>query len=252
MDKWKLTIEDMGPAWKQQDLETKAADLLRDYTLLTAAGADHVTVLEHMKGGYQELVTQAMITGSAIPENMKPAIQTLIDMGELTDDAGNKLTDVGQLNWAQPISDMFKDLIGKIDDLVDALNYRLTGAIKNLPDHTVHIGVQTDPLPDLGNAYNGDGYSRGGIIGGAQYFAGGGMARGTDTIPAWLTPGEMVLTNSQQKAIGALLRHGGGSSAGGGETVVHTNLVIDGRVLAKLVERHRDNALRGRRKLRAA
>ena len=36
-----------------------------------------------------------------------------------------------------------------------------------------------------------------------SYFANGGFARGTDTVPAMLTPGEMVLTADQQKGMGA-------------------------------------------------
>ncbi len=36
-----------------------------------------------------------------------------------------------------------------------------------------------------------------------QYFASGGLAKGTDTVPAMLTPGEMVLNKSQQEGLGA-------------------------------------------------
>ena len=46
------------------------------------------------------------------------------------------------------------------------------------------------------------GFAKGGIVPELgmkpQYFASGGMARGTDTVPAMLTPGEMVLTKEQQ------------------------------------------------------
>ena len=48
-------------------------------------------------------------------------------------------------------------------------------------------------------------FSKGGIVPKAQYLAGGGFAggpKGTDTVPAWLTPGEMVLNRDQQNALG--------------------------------------------------
>ena len=55
------------------------------------------------------------------------------------------------------------------------------------------------------------GFSKGGIVPEVgkrpQYFARGGFAQGTDTVPAMLTPGEMVLTKDQQDA---LLGGGGG------------------------------------------
>ena len=53
-----------------------------------------------------------------------------------------------------------------------------------------------------GGLFGGLMMSRGGIVPKLgqqpQYFAHGGMARGTDTVPAMLTPGEMVLTKEQQ------------------------------------------------------
>ena len=49
------------------------------------------------------------------------------------------------------------------------------------------------------------GMSKGGIVPKLgmkpQYFANGGMAKGTDTVPAMLTPGEMVLNKQQQEKL---------------------------------------------------
>ena len=49
------------------------------------------------------------------------------------------------------------------------------------------------------------GFEDGGIVGvhGIRYFDRGGMARGTDTVPAMLTPGELVLNAAQQKNVAA-------------------------------------------------
>src|SRR5205814_10444496 len=47
------------------------------------------------------------------------------------------------------------------------------------------------------------------------------FAMGTDTVPAMLTPGEMVLNDGQQKVVGRLLTKGGGrGSQGGGDVNV--------------------------------
>lgn len=40
-------------------------------------------------------------------------------------------------------------------------------------------------------------FATGGIV--PQYFASGGLSRGTDTVPAMLTPGELILNKAQQK-----------------------------------------------------
>jgi len=47
------------------------------------------------------------------------------------------------------------------------------------------------------------GFADGGIV--PQYFAGGGMPKGSDTVPAMLTPGEVVLNAAQQKNVAGQL-----------------------------------------------
>jgi len=49
-------------------------------------------------------------------------------------------------------------------------------------------------------------FSTGGVV---ERFANGGMASGTDTVPAMLTPGEVILNASQQKNLASQLRSGG-------------------------------------------
>ena len=43
------------------------------------------------------------------------------------------------------------------------------------------------------------GFADGGIV--PEYFASGGQAKGTDTVPAMLTPGELILNKAQQKNV---------------------------------------------------
>ena len=62
-------------------------------------------------------------------------------------------------------------------------------------------------------------FSTGGRItksGKVQYFAGGGMAKGKDTVPAMLSPGEYVLTPGQMKSMGQ------------GSTIVNVNMTEGG------------------------
>ncbi len=100
-------------------------------------------------------------------------------------------------------------------------------ALKNIHIDPIHIGTIVD-APRINNGEQPEPVSRGGVIrsSGVGYFAGGYMPTmpsfrpiGTDIIPAMLTPGEMVLTASQQAAIGSLLAQSpvsrGGNGAGG-------------------------------------
>ena len=60
-----------------------------------------------------------------------------------------------------------------------------------------------------------------------QYFAHGGMAKGTDTVPAMLTPGEMVLNKDQQNMLG------------GSATYNTYNLEVTGNVDQRAIEQIR-------------
>lgn len=64
--------------------------------------------------------------------------------------------------------------------------------------------------------------------GGVVYAASGFVARGTDTVPAMLTPGEMVLNDQQQANLWNLINGG----AGGGATL-NVNVYPQGHVLSE-------------------
>lgn len=83
--------------------------------------------------------------------------------------------------------------------------------------------------------------SEGGTIyradGGPVYLAGGGFSRGpigTDTVPAWLTPGEHVMKRSSAQSIGApalKYMNDTGKIPGTGPQMVTVNMVLDGQVI---------------------
>ncbi|HXU02937.1 MAG TPA: hypothetical protein VN903_18350, partial [Polyangia bacterium] len=108
-------------------------------------------------------------------------------------------------------------------------------ALKNIHIDPIHVGVIIDgPERDEGGAR---GVSRGGVISnsGVSYFARGYLPMpafrpiGTDVVPAMLTPGEMVLTASQQAAIGSLMARAGApaSSGDGGGGVTVGSIVVN-------------------------
>ena len=87
-----------------------------------------------------------------------------------------------------------------------------------IPDSVVKIAKQTlldllkygfdkkqidDAVKQYGKGMNIPGYAMGGIV--AKYMADGGMASGTDTVPAMLTPGEFVVNRKATQTFGPLL-----------------------------------------------
>jgi len=83
-------------------------------------------------------------------------------------------------------------ITGAVEKIKNAINWvldKFRGAKKETSDPFVG-----PTLPSRGAS---GGWAGGGII--PSYFASGGVARGTDTVPAMLTPGELILNKAQQK-----------------------------------------------------
>jgi hypothetical protein len=204
--KYGFTLAEMPDKFRQGKLDEQFLQLFQDQKVLTAGGFDFDAVLQKQVASFQDLITTALETGATIPAQMKPAIERLIDLGLVTDASGEKLEDIGKLTFAETLDAEFTTLIDTINKLSDAISRGLGLAIASIPDRTVHIGFQVDDFP---KELSGDSFAAGGgiVAGmGIQHFAGGGnvlpfMPRGTDTVPAMLTPGEMVLNRSQQSRL---------------------------------------------------
>lgn len=257
-----LEMDKLGPKVNQLRINDVAAQIVKDWKLLQAAGADTNTVLVGMQKSVQDLVTDALRMGLKIPESMRPIIQAMIDAGLLTDQFGTKLTDVGGLEFEQPITAAIDKLLAKLDELIDHLSgvgneaIRARGELEKVgqaiprgstptvpnpaPGSAVPSGGYTPgaPKPDPGPAVprgpdfpgdDGRRYATGGRV--LAFATGGGVpevptylstgsarvidfaARGTDTVPAMLTPGEVVLNAAQQKNVAGELQRPSGPSS---------------------------------------
>jgi hypothetical protein len=145
----------------------------------------------------------------------------------------------------EKITAQLSTLIGKLDELVTRLG-EMGQAVDNVTrPRTINIDYNVAPPPDT--EYN----SLGGIVGRPRYMAlGGWVPRGTDTVPAMLTPGEGVL---RRDAVSRLLR--GDWPQGGGTTFQIDNITVSGEggpEEERRVGRALMNAIRKKRRLNAA
>lgn len=83
-----------------------------------------------------------------------------------------------------------KQTFDDIGKAIDFVVQKAASAVQSVTGVTNSIGSKFN----LGNYF-----SQGGVV--PQYLAVGGYARGTDTVPAMLTPGEIVLNAAQQKNV---------------------------------------------------
>lgn len=149
-----------------------------------------------------------------------------------------------------------------VDDAMTAINDRIAqgaGTAANaVDDVTKNIDelnravaqIPTNPYSDWnvpGGVTDASYGSSGGMVtaSGIQHFSHGGRVlpfRGMDTVPAMLTPGEMVLTRAQQQA----------AFSASGPTTIVVQSVLDGRVIAESTTSYQNRRDQLRRKVRAA
>jgi hypothetical protein len=129
-----IELADLGPTFQQANINDTAAQIFRDFDQITRAGGDVVGVLFGMTDEIQKLVSDSQKFGSTIPDNMKPLIENLINAGRLTDDAGNAISDMSQLNFgATPLDRSTSAIVDAVHELRDAL-LALPGAAARAAD----------------------------------------------------------------------------------------------------------------------
>lgn len=212
-----VTLSGLGSKFEQAHLEGQAKKIYDDFDALRSAGADVGGVLFGMRTQIGNLVADSQKFGTAIPDNIRPLIENLIQTGQLTDEAGQQFTDLTAISFEDtPVDAGVAGLTEKVTSLIQSITgdagavsaiNAVSEAVLAIPNKTIHVGWTVDPFPDVTLPEGFSTGSNGGLVtsAGIQAFAGGGrvlpFSRGTDTVPAMLTPGEVVLTKDQQQRL---------------------------------------------------
>ena len=196
MDRWGLTIDQMGPKFAAQDINRKLLSIVGDMQLLTSAGADFNLVAEKMAPEINKLVRASITAGTEVPREMEPILRKMFDLGLLTNASGDKLEDFGEITFATDINRQFSALISKMDELLS----RFFGMEDTLNRSREQAGLLSDIVRDIeppqwqepGSSFVG--FDQGGMAG-RDYR----RPSSRDVIPALLRPGEVVLTPEQAR-----------------------------------------------------
>jgi hypothetical protein len=202
IEKYGLSWEQAGKQANQARLDEIAKGLIQDFADLSHAGFDVTLVTEKMSDGINQYIQDAVKTGTEVPAAMRPLLEKMIEMGKLTDANGNLITSLEDsgISFATTLTEGFKSIVDAIKELTRVLGGIPDKKVVDVEFHGHHTGEW--PGDDAGTSAA----ATGGLVGKGRVipFTGGGPVFspiGTDTVPAMLTPGEIVLNAAQQKNI---------------------------------------------------
>jgi hypothetical protein len=123
MDKYGISVDQLGPKFRQAGLDKVGLGLLESFSLLKAAGADVSLITEKMSADMSDYVNRAVAAGSTVPEAMRPMIEEMIKNGDLLDENGeayDSLADSG-ITFAQTLEEGIASAVKAIEELVKVL-----------------------------------------------------------------------------------------------------------------------------------
>lgn len=137
IEKYGITVEELGPKFAQQQMDKQALDLVEAWKLLAAAGVDVTTLVEKMGPDMSKFVEASLNAGTTIPRALQGPIDALWKAGKLIHEDGTAFTEAeyNALKFGDSTSEMFESLLEKIDALVNAL--------LGIPDKDVNVNVHT-------------------------------------------------------------------------------------------------------------
>jgi hypothetical protein len=236
-EKYGVDLQSLGDRFQPAKLTEEAGAIAAAFQRLTDGGADVGAAVAGMADEAQKLVDRAAETGAKLPDTMRPLIQHLIDSGRLLDENGERFTHIGQINFADPIVDSTQRIVDKLQELIDTLTGKLPQAagvaVSGIENQfrgvrvNIPVGFDVPKMPEFGQVEE---FARGTAR--VLPFARRAIhaARGLDTVPAMLTPGEAVLTTQAADTVGrptiAHLNAGGALPSAGGGSVTIGNINI--------------------------
>lgn len=235
LGRYGISLDKAGLKVNQLAATASWRNIVDDINLMERAGIDVGGMLEDMSDEISALVVRSMAFGTTIPANMKPYIEELMRAGKLVGDNGVKITDLSGIKWGDPLKSegeklneallLLVDTLKKITEALDLLSGRRLDAIVipieyGQPGYAPPLDKE-QPLP----------FAAGGFVGHeTQYLASGGRVlrfspRGSDTVPAMLTPGEFVLNREAVSRIGVpKLRSMNRGASDGASTSITVNV----------------------------
>lgn len=179
-ERYGISLDALGGQFNQASINDAARQILEDYDLLKRGGADVGAVIHGMADEVSELAQRSMRLGVSMPENMREIAAHLIANGQLLDENGDKITDINQLSFGDPIKVGLERISGLLETLVKGFGFELPNAMAQVPSD---IDVDVNVREHRTRTYEDGDYQTHG--GGGEYDVPGSAAGGLFTKPTF-------------------------------------------------------------------
>jgi hypothetical protein len=154
-ERYGLSTDALGVKFNQLKSNSVFDQLFSDWTLFTDISADVGATFDAMSAKVSEAFNRARKFGLAVPEYMRPMLEAMAKAGKLTDEAGNAITDLSNIQFSASIEsslDKIAKILQKIADLLAGVN----PAIANLGEgdqrtHRPPRYAETEEIPSFEN-----------------------------------------------------------------------------------------------------
>lgn len=231
MDKYNISVSEMGPRFAQQELDKKVAEVVKAFEVLRLAGGDVSMIATKMGDDVLDLVNQYKAAGLEIPAALRPVLEAMLRNGQLVDENGEAyetLEEAG-IHFAETMTEAMRDMMAHIEELI-----RVLARGFNVPvNFSYNTGGGSSPEPPGGAPPKGL----------PVFHTGGHTGFGASAFPAMLTPREFVRTEEQQMGLLAQAASMGAAMAlaqmpsGGGGGDIYFDREKVGRTIAPTLSR---------------
>jgi hypothetical protein len=146
-DEFGISFEEMGQAFKQNEMNERAGGFLEKITALVNTGVSLDTVIQKAGDDIGAFVHQSIRAGTAVPKELEKIIAKMIESGTLIDENGEKFTDLSQIPFASGPTEQLAKIADKLDRLLSKLfgvDDAAGAAADGITDH--FAGVEIPPI----------------------------------------------------------------------------------------------------------
>lgn len=142
MEKYGLTIENLGQGEQQKRLNDQAKELIEDWRVLIGAGVEITDVNNAMSEEINKYLQTAVKLGTDVPNAFKPILQKMLEQGTLTDEAGNAITDLEKagIHFSESMTEGFDKVVKKLDELIEKIGLASV-QLGSMPVPSVPTGI---------------------------------------------------------------------------------------------------------------